>query len=73
MGERAFPRADDEAKALCRTCPVRLTCLEYALETGEEWGVWGGTGESHRRRWMREGVLSAAEMIELQDLMDSAP
>jgi len=30
------------AKALCRTCPLRLECLAGALERQEPWGVWGG-------------------------------
>ncbi len=30
------------AKALCRRCPVRLSCLEGALQRREPWGVWGG-------------------------------
>jgi WhiB family transcriptional regulator, redox-sensing transcriptional regulator len=31
-----------QAKALCRTCAIRATCLAGALERGEPWGVWGG-------------------------------
>ena len=30
------------AKALCRRCPARLTCLSGALARREPWGVWGG-------------------------------
>jgi WhiB family redox-sensing transcriptional regulator len=30
------------AKSLCRGCPVRVECLESALERREPWGVWGG-------------------------------
>lgn len=30
------------AKALCLDCPIRLQCLEGALERAEPWGVWGG-------------------------------
>jgi len=37
------------AKAVCARCPVREACLEYALETDQPFGVWGGTTEAERR------------------------
>lgn len=30
------------AKEICRTCPIRVACLEGALQRREPWGVWGG-------------------------------
>lgn len=43
-----------QAKAICRECPVRVACLDYAVEAGERFGVWGGTCERERRRiWRR--------------------
>jgi WhiB family transcriptional regulator, redox-sensing transcriptional regulator len=41
------------AIALCRRCPVRLACLEAAVDRGEWFGVWGGTTERERRRLIR--------------------
>lgn len=38
-----------DAKAICRQCPVKDPCLEYALEIGEGYGVWGGVGARERR------------------------
>jgi WhiB family redox-sensing transcriptional regulator len=37
-------RPDDleQAKLLCRVCPIREACLEGALARREPWGVWGG-------------------------------
>ncbi|GAA4683050.1 WhiB family transcriptional regulator [Gordonia humi] len=32
----------EQAKALCQECPLRVQCLEVALENAEPWGVWGG-------------------------------
>lgn len=29
-------------KAFCKACPVRLSCLDYALRNDEEWGIFGG-------------------------------
>jgi WhiB family redox-sensing transcriptional regulator len=38
-----------EAKAICARCPVRDACLSFAIETNQEYGVWGGTTEDERR------------------------
>lgn len=38
-----------EAKAVCATCPCLQACREYAVSTGELYGVWGGLGETDRR------------------------
>jgi WhiB family transcriptional regulator, redox-sensing transcriptional regulator len=38
------------AKAVCGRCLVRVTCLAYAMATGQD-GVWGGTTGSERRAW----------------------
>lgn len=51
-----FPVTDEEAaeaQAVCAVCPVREECLEYALVTGQEDGVWGGLTETERRRLRR--------------------
>jgi WhiB family redox-sensing transcriptional regulator len=47
-----FPDRGDstrEAKAVCRGCPVRQECLDYALTTQQKFGVWGGASERERR------------------------
>lgn len=41
------------AKAVCRTCAVQSQCLEFALDTNQEAGIWGGTDEVERRRLRR--------------------
>ena len=37
------------AKSVCSRCEVRLECLEWAMGTGQEAGVWGGLSEDERR------------------------
>jgi len=50
----ASTRADERAAlAVCRTCAVADHCLEFALETRERFGVWGGTNERERRRLLK--------------------
>jgi WhiB family redox-sensing transcriptional regulator len=44
----------EAAKDVCRACPVTRECLEFALETNQEAGVWGGTTEEERRAMRRE-------------------
>jgi len=48
------------AKAICRECQVRAACLEFAIVTGEKFGIWGGMSERERRRVRRERQIAAA-------------
>jgi WhiB family transcriptional regulator, redox-sensing transcriptional regulator len=45
-----------EAKRVCRSCEVRAECLEYALETDQRFGIWGGMSERERRRLKRQAA-----------------
>lgn len=38
-----------EAKAICAQCPVRVECLEWALDAEEQFGIWGGHSELDRK------------------------
>jgi len=46
----------DEAKAICRACPHRNPCLDWALETQQQFGVWGETSPDERARILRGGA-----------------
>ena len=37
------------ARAECAACPVREMCLEYAIETGQQHGIWAGYSPEERR------------------------
>jgi WhiB family transcriptional regulator, redox-sensing transcriptional regulator len=46
-----------EAKEVCRGCVVKNDCLEYALDNGEKFGIWGGMSERERRRLRRARAI----------------
>jgi WhiB family redox-sensing transcriptional regulator len=41
------------AKTICMHCPVRMECLEWAMASGQDCGVWGGMSEEERRALKR--------------------
>ena len=46
-----FPENGDratEAKKICSGCPVATECLAFAQDTGQAYGVWGGTSPRDR-------------------------
>ena len=42
-----------EARTVCMKCPVRKECLEFSVNTGQRFGVWGGKSERERRKMKR--------------------
>ena len=53
-GEPAGP-----ARQICAGCPVRQSCLEYALSHGITHGIWGGLTERDRRPLRVHHTLAA--------------
>ncbi len=56
-------RRVQRATGICKPCPVRMECLEFASVTGQR-GIWGGLTEEQRRdsrlcRKLRAGVLAS--------------
>lgn len=51
----------NEARQVCLTCPVRLQCLEQALES-DEWGIWGGSTEGERKA-IRKGSITLEQFL----------
>jgi len=43
-----------EAKEVCSRCPVRPSCLSFALDTRQGYGIWGGYDEEERRLMLRQ-------------------
>ena len=48
----------ESAKRVCHNCDAQKACLEFALATNQESGVWGGTTEDERRK-LRKQWLAA--------------
>ena len=51
--------AIDRAKQVCGECEVRVACLDFALETNQDSGIWGGLSEEERRAIRRERAARA--------------
>ncbi|MEO6122017.1 MAG: WhiB family transcriptional regulator [Acidimicrobiales bacterium] len=54
------------ATALCRSCPVREQCLDFAMKTNQESGIWGGTSEDERRGLRRVWLASRRRALIFQ-------
>lgn len=48
------------AKSICEDCPARRACLQFALDSGEEHGIWGGTTPNERKRLRRAEAANAS-------------
>jgi WhiB family redox-sensing transcriptional regulator len=46
-------RQANQARRICMSCPVRVQCLQFAMDVGEAHGVWGGTTPEERQRERR--------------------
>ena len=43
----------EAAKAICAICPVQPACLQFAMATRQEFGIWGGTTEDERKQLVK--------------------
>ncbi|MFI6324167.1 WhiB family transcriptional regulator [Nonomuraea sp. NPDC050556] len=50
----------EEAKQVCRSCSAVEKCLKWALESGQDAGVWGGLSEDERRALKRRTARARA-------------
>lgn len=50
----------EQAKKVCARCVVREACLQWALDAGQDYGVWGGMSEDERRALKRRNARNRA-------------
>lgn len=72
-GNDGFLIRNDEGEVVASipgyTCPYRDTCLRYAINEGEIYGVWGGTSERDRRKILRaRNRLHDSHIYSLEDV-----
>lgn len=64
-----------QAVEVCNICPVRDSCLDYAIDQGERYGIWGGMSERQRvtetRR--RRKATRHAELTSVPDRQEPNP
>lgn len=54
--DRGDSKTAKQARELCGRCPVRQPCLDWAVETRQRWGVWGGTTPEERKAILRRSA-----------------
>ena len=61
-GERTAERLirEEKAKRVCRRCPVRRECEDYAVGRPEKYGIYGGLNEDERTAERRRRMRRAA-------------
>jgi WhiB family transcriptional regulator, redox-sensing transcriptional regulator len=64
-------RQIEDAKVVCRRCEVIETCLQWAIESRQDAGVWGGLSADERRALKRRTARAdRAQRVDLADRLD---
>ena len=66
----------EQARQVCRSCPVRLPCLEWAIDESANEGIWGGLSEIERqslRRRRRSGRSGTSDPLAATDTSVTPP
>jgi WhiB family redox-sensing transcriptional regulator len=72
--ELFFPPCDDDTSvivarhkmavaAICQACPVATDCLRWALDTGQEHGLWAATTPTDRRAIRRARLTGVPDPV----------
>lgn len=77
---REEPEAERKAresfcKDICDGCEIRWSCLKWALEEEEPFGIWGGVAQRERERfgkWLKkQGLQEIPEIANLEGFLDA--
>lgn len=47
-----------KAKSICKSCEIQPECLMFAVNNGEEFGIWGGFTTRERRKHFGDAPIS---------------
>ncbi len=61
----------DRAKQVCCECPVKIECLDFAIDTNQDSGIWGGTSEDERRD-IRRRIAARNKALKAAQISDTA-
>ena len=56
----------EAAKRVCNQCDALEACLEFALATNQESGVWGATSEDERRKLRKQWLAARRRALQTQ-------
>lgn len=48
----------EAARAVCHECDAKAPCLDFALTSNQDSGIWGGTSEEERRKLRRQWLAA---------------
>lgn len=52
--EKGYCSNGKDAKEICKSCVVRVECLDFALRNFERFGIWGGMNLKERQAYKRK-------------------
>jgi len=64
----------EQAKSICRRCPVIAACLDHALRVRAPYGIWGGRSEDERAELLgAQSLRYPARVVDAPQLQDRDP
>ena len=54
--------------AICAACDIKTECLDYALRTDQEYGVWGGATQTQLAQLRKSPIAKAEHLVKMAAL-----